>query len=172
MGENRNFNFLESLKPLHIRKKAENCLPAAFQFWAKPQVKKLFDNQIYSLIFGGKWQLDNIKEDSCDEGMLSLLLTAVNIQKHFGECPCFEASFSKENFFDSSYEKFNTLPKEQQNISLLKEFKSLLSKLSCPSKYMLESFTNEVMREDYCVDKRQYTSRKNILMIKRGVISN
>ena len=54
MGENRNFNFLESLKPLNIRKEAENCLPAAFQFWANPQVKKLFDNQINLLIFGGK----------------------------------------------------------------------------------------------------------------------
>ena len=170
IGENRNFNFLESLKPLNIRKEAENCLPAAFQFWAKPQAKKLLDNQIYSLIFGGKWQLDNIIEDSCDEGMLSLLLTAVNIQKYFGDCPRFEASFSKENFVDSSYENFKKLPKGQQNISLLKEFEKLLLEFHCPSRYLLEIFNNEVKREDYCVEKRQYRSRKNILMIYRGML--
>ena len=38
MGENRSFNFVESLMPLNLRKEAENCLPAIFQFWAKPQV--------------------------------------------------------------------------------------------------------------------------------------
>jgi hypothetical protein len=170
IGENRNFNFLESLKPLNIRKEAENCLPAAFQFWAKPQAKKLLDNQIYSLMFGGKWQLDNIIEDSCDEGMLRLLLTAVNIQKYFGDCPRFEASFSKENFVDSSYENFKKLPKGQQNISLLKEFEKLLSEFDCPSRYLLEIFNNEVKREDYCIEKRQYRSRKNILMIYRGML--
>ena len=41
MGENRIFNFVESLMLLNLRKEAENGLPAAFQFWAKPQVKKL-----------------------------------------------------------------------------------------------------------------------------------
>ena len=122
------------------------------------------------MIFGGKWQLDNIKKVSCDEGILILLLTAVNIQKHFGECPRFEASFSKENFFDSSYENFKTLPKGQQNISLLKELDNLLLEFHCPSRYVLEIFTNEVKREDYCVEKRQYRSRKNILMIYRGVL--
>ena len=54
-----------------------------FNFWAKPQVKKLLDKQINLLVFGGKWQLDNIEEDGYNEGILTLLLTAARIQKHF-----------------------------------------------------------------------------------------
>ena len=101
MGENRSFNFVESLMPLNLRKEAENCLPAAFQFWAKPQVKKLLDKQINLLLFGGKWQLDNIEEDSYNEGILILLLTAVRIQKHFETCSHFDGSlnFSKSELY-------------------------------------------------------------------------
>ena len=119
---------MESLMLLNLRKEAENCLRAAFQFWAKPQVKKLLDKQINLLLFGGKWQLDNIEEDSYNEGILSLLLTAVRIQKHFETCSHFDESFSKGSFFDSSHEKLKLLPKEQQNILLLKEFERLLWK--------------------------------------------
>ena len=32
MGEQRIFNFVESMMPLILRKEAEDCLPAAFQF--------------------------------------------------------------------------------------------------------------------------------------------
>ena len=39
-GEQRIFNFVESLMPFNLRKEAENCLPAAFQCWALPKVKK------------------------------------------------------------------------------------------------------------------------------------
>ena len=99
MGENRSFNFVDSLMLLNVRKEAENCLPAAFQFWAKPQVKKLLDKQINLLIFGGKRQLDNMEEDSYNEGILILLLTAVRIQKHFEICSHFDGSFSKRELY-------------------------------------------------------------------------
>ena len=36
MGDDRRFNFAESLMPLSLRKVADNCLAAAFQFWAIP----------------------------------------------------------------------------------------------------------------------------------------
>jgi len=170
MGENWNFNFVESLMPLNLRKEAENCLPAAFQFWTKPQVKKLLDNQINLLVFGGKWQLDNINEDGYNEGILILLLTAVRIPKHFRTCSHFDGSFSKERFIDSSHEKLKLLPKEQQNIFLLKESERMLLEINCPSEYILDLFAKEIMLEDYCVEKVQYRSRKNILMTYRGFL--
>ena len=46
MGDDRKFNFVESMMPLHLRKEADNCLPSAFQFWAIPKVKKLLNVKI------------------------------------------------------------------------------------------------------------------------------
>ena len=37
IGDNRVFNFLEAMNPINLRKEVENCLPAAFQFWAIPE---------------------------------------------------------------------------------------------------------------------------------------
>ena len=89
----------------------------------------ILDKQINLPVFGGKWQLDNIEEDSYNEGILILLLTAVRIQKHFQTCSHFDGSFSKESFIDSSHEKLKLLPKEQQNIFLLEEFERMLLKI-------------------------------------------
>ena len=58
-GEHRILNFVESFMPLNMRKEAENCLPAAFQFWALPKVKKLLDKKINLLVFGGKMATGN-----------------------------------------------------------------------------------------------------------------
>ena len=35
MGEQRIFNFVESMMPLKLRKEAENCLPKVTCFWQK-----------------------------------------------------------------------------------------------------------------------------------------
>ena len=42
----RVFNFVESLLPLNVRKEIENCLPASFEFWAIPIIKKLLAKKI------------------------------------------------------------------------------------------------------------------------------
>ena len=65
--------------PLNLRKEAENCLPAAFQFWAIPKVKKQLDKKIKLLVFGGKWLLETNDEDKYNQGIQSLLLAAVKI---------------------------------------------------------------------------------------------
>ena len=57
MGECRVFNFVESLWPLNVRKEVEICLPAAFQFWAIPKIKKLWDKKIDVLVFGSGGKL-------------------------------------------------------------------------------------------------------------------
>ena len=53
-GEIRIFNFIESMNPLNVRKEMENCLPSAFQFWANPEFRKILDEKIVSLVYGGK----------------------------------------------------------------------------------------------------------------------
>ena len=53
--------------------------------------KKAIGQNINLLVLGGKWQLDNIQEDSYNEGIWIMLLTAVvNI---FQTCPHFDGSF-------------------------------------------------------------------------------
>ena len=44
-GEVRIFNFVESMNPLNVRKDMANCLPAAFQFWAIPEIRKSLDKK-------------------------------------------------------------------------------------------------------------------------------
>ena len=45
-GEIRIFNFVESMNPPNVRKEMENCLPAAFQFLATPEIQKILDGKI------------------------------------------------------------------------------------------------------------------------------
>ena len=52
-GEIRIFNFVESMNPLNVRKEMEICLPSAFQFWAIPETRKILDEKILSLVYGG-----------------------------------------------------------------------------------------------------------------------
>ena len=51
LGDDERFHFVESMMPLNLRKEAENCLPAAFQFWAIPKVKKLLDEKKHPTSF-------------------------------------------------------------------------------------------------------------------------
>ena len=96
MGDDRKFNFVESMMPLHLRKEAENCLPTAFQFWVIPKVKKLLNEKIKLLVFGGKWSLETGNEDTYNHGSFVLRLSAMRIQKHILECDHFNEAFSKE----------------------------------------------------------------------------
>ena len=73
-GEHQNKNFVESFKSLNIRKEAEYCLPAAFQFWALPKVKKLLDEKINLFIFGREVATGNTNKDPFNHGMLIMSL--------------------------------------------------------------------------------------------------
>ena len=100
LGGARKFNLSESLMALHLRKEADNCLSAAFQFWAIPKVKKLLDEKVNVLVLGGKWSFKTGIEDSYNDGLLKLLLSGVKLQKHLLQCEHFNESFSKKGFID------------------------------------------------------------------------
>ena len=55
MGENSVFNFVKSMLPFNVRKEIDSCLPALFQFWDIPKVRKLLDEKINLLLFGGNF---------------------------------------------------------------------------------------------------------------------
>ena len=50
-GEERTFNFLESMFPLNIRIEAENGLAAAFQFWNLPKVVTRLDEVMEDILY-------------------------------------------------------------------------------------------------------------------------
>ena len=46
----------------------------------------------------------------------------------------------------------------------------MLLEINCPSEYILDLFVNELILEDYCVEKVQCRSRKNVLIAYRGLL--
>ena len=126
LGDDRKFNFTESMMTLHLRKEADNCLSAAFQFWTIPKVKKLLDEKIHLLVFGGKWSLDTGIEDIYNDGLLALLLSAMKLQNHILQCKHFNETFSKESFIDNSVEKLKALDNNELNTFLMQELEKML----------------------------------------------
>ena len=171
LGDGRKFNFTESMMTLHLRKEADNCLSAAFQFWIIPEVKKLLDEKIDLLVFGGKWSLETGIEDMYNDGLLALLLSAMKLQEHIMQCQYFDDTFSKESFIDKSVEKLKTSGKNELNTFLMQEFEKLLIECKCPADYLTDLFISDLLRNDYCVEKNQYRRRKNILIAYREVFS-
>jgi len=169
LGDDRKFNFTESMMTLHLRKEADNCLSAAFQFWNIPKVKKLLDEKINILVFGGKWSLETSTEDLYNDGLLALLLSAMKLQRHIMQCEHYDETFSKESFIDKSADKLQSLDNNERNTFLMQEFEKVLIECKCPADYLMDLFISDLMRNDYCVEKNQYRRRKNILIMYRGL---
>ena len=81
-GDNRVFNFLEAMNPINLKKEVDNCLPAAFQFWAIPEFRKLLDKKISLLVFGASLLKETDDNETSDQGFICLLLSAVKLLRH------------------------------------------------------------------------------------------
>ena len=153
LGDDRRFNFVESMMTLNLRKEAENCLPAAFQFWAIPKVKKLLDEKIKLLVFGGKWSLNTGIEDTYNQGILPMLLSAMKLHDHILQCEHYNETFSKESFIDTTLEKIKALEKNEQNIFLIQELENMLLECKNPSDYIMDLFVKDLLLEDFALRK-------------------
>ena len=69
-------------------------------------------------------------------------------------------TFSKESFIDKSLEKLQALDTNEQNTFLIQEFEKLLIECKCPADYLTDLFINDLLRNDFCVEKNQYRRRK------------
>ena len=101
MGEKRVLNFAEALNPLNLRKGAENCLPAAFQFWAIPEIRKLLYEKISLLVFGGSLLKDTDDDETSDQGFICLLLPAITLLRNIPFRCHYRQNFSKKDMVDS-----------------------------------------------------------------------
>ena len=102
MGDDRKFNFVESMMPLHLRKEAENCLPTAFQFWAIPKVKKRrFEVFIHVILF--KQIIQDTFVGNISEEVIFCLIRAGMVLKNANVWKTFAVTR------DSSYDIDNTM---------------------------------------------------------------
>ena len=110
--------------------------------------------------------LQGTKNELTKQGFIIMLLIIVCLVGHFNVCEHASEDFSKENFVDSQFEKLT----HKQKIFLIQEFECILSEINCPADYMMDLFVNDIMREDYVIEKYPYRKRKNILVIYRGLL--
>jgi len=170
IGDTRVFYFLEAMNPKKIREEMKLGLPTAFQFWAVPKFRKLLDEKINVLVFGGSLLKETDDNEACDQGFVYLLLTVVKLIRHFPFMIHFSQDDSKEDLVDHNFEKLCKMPHNQRNNFLIEEFKHLMSELSCPDEYILDMFVNDIMREDYVIEKVVYRKRRNLLLIYRSLL--
>ena len=99
-GEERTFNFFESIYPLNIRKDAENGLFSAFQFWNLPKTKKIFDELLDEFIFEYK-DFDNNPEciyDMTKFGIVTMMKAIITLQRTILS----EGIYEKDGFIDNT----------------------------------------------------------------------
>ena len=88
---------MEAMNPLNLRKEVEMCLPAAFQFWAIPEFRKLLDEKISPLVFGGSLLKETDDNETSDQGFICTLLLTVKLLCHMPFLCHYKQYFFKED---------------------------------------------------------------------------
>ena len=123
MGEERTFNFFESMYPMKIRIEAEYGFAAAFQFWNLPKsvfrMDEIMKEFLYSLADF------NLNPESTANitniGVVTMLKAICNVHKTILESP--RGIASKEEFFDNSIDHLRSLQKRERDDILTLELK-------------------------------------------------
>ena len=168
-GDERTFNFFESMYPMNIRIEAVNGLTAAFQFWNLPKVifrlDEIMTEFLYSLADF------NVNPESTANvtniGIVTMLKAVCKVQKEILESP--RGIASKEEFFDNTVEHLRSLQKQERDAILTLEFKKILWELLIPPEYFLTLYQKDLDKSAFIIEKIQYRRRKNLLVIYRGL---
>ena len=158
------------MNPKKIREEMKLGLPTAFQFWAVPKFRKLLDEKINVLVFGGRLLKETDINEASDQGFVYLLLRVVKLIRHIPFMIHFSQDYSKEDLVDHNFEKLCKMPHNQCNNFLIEEFKHLMSELNCPDEYIMDLFISDIMRGDYVIEKVTYRKRRNLLLIYRSLL--
>ena len=168
-GEERTFNFFESMYPLSIRKDAENGLFSAFQFWNLPKTKKIFDELLDEFIFEYK-DFDNNPEciyDMTKFGIVTMMKAIITLQRTILNCS--EGIYDKDGFIDNTLQSFTSMSKEERDLTLMMELKRILWEVNIPPEYIKSLLQEKLNSESFIVEKQQYRRRQNLLMCYRGI---
>ena len=168
-GDERTFNFFESMYPMNIRIEAVNGLAAAFQFWNLPKVVFRLDEIMTEFLYS---LADfNVNPESTANvtniGIVTMLKAICKIQKEILESP--RGIASKEEFFDNTVEHLRSLQKQERDAILTLEFKKILWELLIPPEYFSTLYQKDLDKSAFIIEKIQYRRRKNLLVIYRGL---
>ena len=168
-GDERTFNFFESMYPMNIRIEAVNGLAAAFQFWNLPKVVFRLDEIMTEFLYS---LADfNVNPESTANvtniGIVTMLKAVCKVQKEILESP--RGIASKEEFFDNTVEHLRSLQKQERDAILTLEFKKILWELLIPPEYFLTLYQKDLDKSAFIIEKIQYRRRKNLLVIYRGL---
>ena len=168
-GDERTFNFFESMYPMNIRIEAVNGLAAAFQFWNLPKVVFRLDEIMTEFLYS---LADfNVNPESTANvtniGIVTMLKAVCKVQKEILDSP--RGIASKEEFFDNTVEHLRSLQKQERDAILTLEFKKILWELLIPPEYFLTLYQKDLDKSAFIIEKIQYRRRKNLLVIYRGL---
>ena len=112
VGEDRVFNFYESMYPLNIRKEAENGLVSAFQFWKLPKTKMRRDELLDDFLFRYKDVSNNPETtfDATNFGIVTMMKVIITLQRTILGCP--EGIFNHDEFLDNAIMNLRSLNEE------------------------------------------------------------
>ena len=168
-GEQRTFNFFESLYPLNIRIEADNGLPAAFQFWKIPKVVLRLDEVMDEFLINIT-DVDRNPENitHVTNIRVSTMLKAIcDLQRTILASP--RGINSKDEFFDNKVEHLRSLGKRERDEILTLELKKILWELLIPPDFFITLFQKELDNEFFEVEKFHYRRQKYLLLIYRGL---
>ena len=159
-GEQRTFNFFESLYPLNIRIEAENGLAAAFQFWKIPKVVTRLDEVMVEFLYSFT-DFDRNPENITHFtgiGVTTMLKAICDVQRTILASP--RGIVDKDEFFDNKVEHLRSLGKRERDDILTLELKKILWELLIPPEFFITLFQKELDNESFVVENFQYRRRK------------
>jgi len=126
IGDERTFNFFESMYPMNIRIEAVNGLAAAFQFWNLPKVVFRLDEIMTEFLYSlADFNLNPESTANINNiGVVTMLKAICKVQKEILESP--RGIESKDDFFDNTVEHLRSLQKQERDAILTLEFKKIL----------------------------------------------
>ena len=169
IGDERTFNFFESMYPMNIKIEAENGLTAAFQFWNIPKVISRLDEVMVDFLYS-LTDFDVNPESTANVnniGVINMLKAICNVQNTILESP--RGIATKEECFDNKVEHLRSLQKQERDDILTLELKRILWELLIPPEYFLTLYQKQLDDTTFTIEKYQYRRRKNLLLIYRGL---
>ena len=156
------------MHPLNIRKNAENGLFAAFKFWNMPKTKNRFDELLDEFMFEYK-DFDKNPERTygvTNFGTTTMMKAIILLQKSILDHS--EGTYNKDDFVDNTLPIFTAMSKEERNLTLMMELKTILLKVHILSEFIKSLLQEKLNLESFIVEKEQYR-RQNLLLCYRGI---
>ena len=114
----------------------------AFEFWARKEVKKAFDDELKNFLYNDP----NSDIEGYDKGIITLMIAMIRLKKEIDLMPMHQR---KQDFVDRKLVNLRKLPIEDQREQLISEQEDILISLNLIDGYIvsfkLDSTDPEIM---------------------------